>query len=72
MKSKNIKIKKLHIPNILHKKIKKSQYFKITLPLKKKIQHIIQIYPNYIKNFQFTKKQLLKLQKHHNNSKIIN
>lgn len=70
MESESVKIGKLHVPSVLHKEMGKSQYFKITLPLAERIQHIIQIYPDYIENFQFTKEQLLKLQKHHSGSRV--
>lgn len=71
MESESVKIGKLHVPSVLHKEMGKSQYFKITLPLEERIQHIIQIYPDYIENFQFTKEQLLKLQKHHSGSRVM-
>lgn len=70
MESESVKIGKIYVPSVLHAEMGKSQYFQIILPLKERIQHIIEIYPDYIENFQFTKEQLLKLQKHQSSSRI--
>lgn len=70
VESESVRIGNVHVPRVLHAEMGKSQHFRINLPMKERVQHIIQDYPDYIENFQFTKQKLLKLKNYHHNSKL--
>ena len=70
MESESIRIGNIYVPRVLHGEMGKSKHFQIILPLKERVQHILQDYQEYIDNFQFTKEQLLKLKKHYSGSKV--
>jgi tRNA 2-selenouridine synthase len=70
VESESVRIGNVHVPRVLHAEMGKSQHFRVNLPMKERVQHIIHDYPDYIENFQFTKEKILKLRNYHQKSKL--